>query len=74
MNGHVVIRTKQRIKDAEKIREWLKSYAPLLPKNMLNAEIRVWMEYMAGEIEQQVRRQGKVVQFQPRGPQPPTAA
>ena len=74
MNAHVVIRLKQRMKDAEKIRAWLKDYAPLLPKNMLNAEIRVWMEHVATQIEDQVKRQGKVVQFQPRRPEPPRVA
>jgi hypothetical protein len=59
--SYVEITLRQRLSDAKAIRDYLVDAERQLPRNIPNAQMHIWLEHIAREIEDAARPKAKVV-------------
>jgi hypothetical protein len=72
--SYVEITLRQRLSDAKAIRDYLLDAERQLPRNIPNAQMHIWLEHIAREIEDAAKPKAKVVALRPNKPEPPKPA
>lgn len=48
---YVTITTKQKLSDAQALRDYLSEAEQFMPRSVQTAQVHVWLEYIAAKIE-----------------------